>query len=211
MTPAAQRLQPRVENLRDHLRRATHEWHVRLNHHPLLAGLSRPDYPRSSYVSVLIAYHEFYRVVEAAIETAIARLSPGFDYASRRKLGWLEADLAALGVCPDTLPPWPGQLPRVPGIETLGDLVGALYVIEGSTLGGQVISRHLLRQHGMGRENGARFFHAYGPDVEARWLDYLAWAESLASREIQTDAGNHAVAWFRFMEALLDARGHTEH
>ena len=54
------------------LRDGTHAEHVRLNQHPLLAGITRPDYALTTYQLVLTAYFHFYRALEAAIDQALA-------------------------------------------------------------------------------------------------------------------------------------------
>jgi heme oxygenase len=73
--------------------------------------------------------------VEQALEAAgVAELLP--DWPARRRSHLLEADLAELGLeVPDPLQPPP--LPDTPAV------LGAVYVIEGSRLGGAVLKRSL--------------------------------------------------------------------
>jgi hypothetical protein len=48
-------------------------------------------------------------------------------------------------------PPWqPSALPTLLGLDDPGALIGTLYVIEGATLGGEVISRHLHKHLELG-------------------------------------------------------------
>jgi heme oxygenase len=195
-----------TESLRAALRTTTHVEHVRLNRHGLLAGLTRPDYPLSSYHLVLLAYHRFYAAVEAAIEAVPAAMNAGFDYQARRKRGWLDADLAYFQLDPQTAP---NTLPEALlglRLNSPGSLIGTLYVIEGSTLGGQVIARHLAEHLGLTATTGARFFTAYGPLIEQRWHEFLAWAETVQpADEIRRDACIQAQAMFHLLEDLLDA------
>ncbi|HEY9155092.1 MAG TPA: biliverdin-producing heme oxygenase, partial [Opitutaceae bacterium] len=68
--------------------------------------------------------------------------------AGREKTVWLREDLAALGVSS-------GDIDALPRCEELPDLtsaaraLGSFYVWEGSTLGGQIISRHLREKLGI--------------------------------------------------------------
>jgi heme oxygenase len=150
---------------------------------------------------VLAVYHGFYGAVEAGLLARIAADAIPFSYRERRKLPWLVQDLHALG---DELPS-----PRVvaPGWDPadVADLVGVLYPIEGSTLGGQVISRHLRDNLGLTPERGARFFYGYGPDTARRWDAFCAFAEQLAG---DPDACRRAAAVagrvFTVLEGLLD-------
>jgi heme oxygenase len=49
-----------------------------------------------------------------------------------------------------------------------------LYVTEGATLGGQIISRHLEQTLGLSARRGAAFFGSYGLQVGAMWRTFCA-------------------------------------
>ena len=200
-TPGNESTPEGLNTVRHQLRQATHAAHVRLNLHPLLAGLTRANFPLSQYRSILGAYHRFFSVVEPALLDVLAASGGVFSYADRRKLPWLALDITALG---DALaPPETGRVIEVPG--DLAELVGTLYAIEGSTLGGQVISRHLQANLGLTPERGARFFTAYGADTEARWAAFCAYAEGLAGDPVQCRrAEEAALNVFNTLEVLLD-------
>lgn len=53
-------------------------------------------------------------------------------------------------------------------------VLGCLYVIEGATLGGQVITRHLLATHGITPETGGAFFAGYGAETGPHWQAFGA-------------------------------------
>lgn len=114
------------------LREATHDAHVRLNHHPLPAGIVRAGYSRAAYVKVLLAYYHFFRPLEAAIEGYMAGSALDFNYAARRKTPRLAADLGALRVDADD----PAWLPLRP--------LGAIEIMSAAQLVG---TRH-VRIHG---------------------------------------------------------------
>lgn len=192
-------------NCRSLLRDATHAAHVRLNHHRLLAGMLRPGYERASYARVLVAYFHFYRTLEAAIERYLDQVKLGFDYGTRRKTAWLASDLRVLGIDPDA-PDWlPPQAPAGVAILSAPQLVGALYTIEGSTLGGQLIARHLALNLGLTPASGARFFHGYGARTPARWTHFLSFMETQCEGDAErAQAARSAGATFAAMEGLLD-------
>ncbi len=63
-------------------------------------------------------------------------------------------------------------LPRCSRILSLPDLaqaLGCLYVLEGATLGGQVLSRRSAEPFGFTRAHGCAFFHRYGDQVGPLW------------------------------------------
>ncbi len=186
--------------VRRRLRLATHGDHVRLNRHPMLVGLTRKGFPLEQYGAILSAYHRFYEAMEPALLECIAAERVPFSYLERQKLPWLAADLAVLG---RPLPEAPAG--GIPLPMDRADLIGVLYAIEGSTLGGQVIGRHLAHGLGFTAARGARFFNAYGADTAARWAGYCAFAEIIADDEAACRrAGAAAGRVFNAIENLLD-------
>jgi heme oxygenase len=83
----------------------------------------------------------------------------------------LRDDLRALGVEDlDSLP----DCQNLPELSDLAQGFGCLYVLEGSTLGGQFISRHVGKVLGVTPEvgGGGRYFHAYGEQTGAMWREF---------------------------------------
>ena len=59
-------------------------------------------------------------------------------------------------------------LQRIPTPNSDSLAFGCLYVMEGATLGGQVIGRHVRQTLGVTPETGGRFHAAYGDRTEAQ-------------------------------------------
>ncbi len=203
MEDAAQPPEPSPDDpwvVRRALGRATRADHARLNRHPLVTGITRPGFPLVRYGMILRAYHRFYAAMEPALLECIGRLGVPFDYVPRVKLPWLRSDLQALSL---GLPEAPARGLFEPVEDS--DLIGILYAIEGSTVGGQVVARHLAEHLGLGPDTGARFFNAYGPGTTDRWREFCAFAETIAGdparcRRAATAAGSV----FAALENLLD-------
>jgi heme oxygenase len=117
------------------------------------------------YKRLISRFWAFYAAFEPVLPYAELAES-GLDYDQRRKLQWLEADAKILGL--DT----PGTFEDLPELTTLPKVFGSLYVIEGSTLGGAVISRHLNQHLGLTPENGGAFYASYGPMVGPMWKQF---------------------------------------
>ena len=196
---------PNAADFRRQMRRLTHDAHVRLNRHPLLAGITKPGFPLSQYGHVLTTYYHLYKSVECAIEGFIAQNDITFDYARRRKLPWIEADLLALKIDPG-VEPFAGAT-QISAIEitSLPQLIGTLYPLEGATLGGQVISGHLVATAGLTANSGARFFNGYGSATEQRWTEFWTFSEASCPHPSNQElAGHTALDLFLCVEGLLD-------
>lgn len=89
------------------------------------------------------------------------------------KAAWLREDLLALGLNPAAIEALP-RCTELPAIDTPEKALGVLYVFEGSTLGGQLISRHLENVVGLKDGVGYRYFRSYGPEVGRRWKAFGA-------------------------------------
>jgi heme oxygenase len=126
-------------------------------------GLSREE-----YIATLVAFYRFYQSLEPKLERF--DFSPfGYDFFKRRRLPLLENDLQALGFSElRDIPIWSG----LPNLETIAEGFGCLYVVEGSSLGGQVILRHLRSKLNLDESNGASFFNIYGPQTGEMWKDF---------------------------------------
>ncbi len=128
------------------------------------------------YTRLLAALLGFYAPLEdsvAQVQAATQRIALPLI----RRAGLLERDLHALG--------WaPAQVPRcgeMPTLSTANHAAGAIYVVEGACLGGQVIARAVRRRFGFGQENGAAFFSGDGVQTGARWRQVLLWLEERES------------------------------
>lgn len=101
------------------------------------------------------------------------------------KSGWLEADLRALGVGrPEQLP----RCERLPDLPDRAAVLGCSYVLEGATLGGQIISRHVASRFGLSAESGGRFFHGYGDRTGEMWKTFTATVRSFVELTGEEDA-----------------------
>jgi heme oxygenase len=207
LTPTAYSDSTRPDSLHQLLRARTQAAHERLNQHPLLAGLTQPGYPLRSYWLVLSAYYHLYSAMEALIESASDELKSRFAYAPRRKHGWLRQDLVdSFHIDPEDAFWRPNREFLPIRIEDQAELVGALYVIEGATLGGQVISRQIQASRlGVTADHGGRFFHGYGEEATSRWNEFLSFAEQACPAAAQREKAVHsALAVFAEVEAALD-------
>lgn len=155
---------------------------------------------RAGYRDLLGRLHGFHAVWEPAIGQALAD-DPFFD--ARRRLAALDADLHHLGLSPGAI----AVLPRPEAVAIAGPAaaMGALYVLEGSTLGGRMIGRHIAALHGIDGD-GLAYYRAHGPRTGAMWSAFRAALDDLSGDPVaEADALASAVAAFDGMRLWLCA------
>jgi heme oxygenase len=160
------------------LRDATQPAHTRLHAHPALGAVQAGTIDRTSYRALLSRLYGFHSAFEAA-----AHIVP------ERSL-WLIADLTTLGVEDQAV----AALPRcqdLPGLETPHRKLGALYVVEGSTLGGRELAKRLDHLFGPGERDGRHFFSGREADSGRAWR---AFTDRLDDAAEQTSARTEMIA-----------------
>lgn len=115
----------------------------------------------------------FYEPLEAQLLALPWWGAVEFDYAPRHKTPRLQQDLLALGDTESTMAALP-RCERLPPMTNPAQLWGCLYVIEGATLGGQIIIKHLSTRLGLTAVSGASFFDGYGPQTGSSWKAFCA-------------------------------------
>ena len=127
-----------------------------------------PSLTRHRLAQVLDAMHGFWRAAEAGLDDWAVRCpedAEGVDWPRRRRASLFATDLRHLGAPASDAAP---LLPSVPGTD---EALGRLYVLEGSTLGGVFIDRHLA---GLPELAGVtvRSFSPYGSETGAMWAKF---------------------------------------
>jgi heme oxygenase len=115
-----------------------------------------------AYCGLLRSLWQLHAGYDAAF-AAQAWSGSGIDFARRRRSDMLLADLSVLGVL--TAPAAPPSVP----MHGLFDAIGCLYVIEGSTLGGQIIFHRVRERLGASADGAASFFRGYGAETGGMW------------------------------------------
>lgn len=119
---------------------------------------------RDGYRALLARFWGLHVVLEPALADALQ--DPTF-FNPRRRLLHLAADLTVLGLDEASI----GALPRafIPLPYDRDQAFGALYVLEGSTLGGQVIAKQVGRMLGLSPDHGCRYYAAHGRETGPMW------------------------------------------
>lgn len=168
---AGQRARAGATSIMETLREATrgeHEWMERS------LDLKQGSLSVESYVRLLELLYGYYEPVERRLQTIseLSQLVPDLD--RRRKVPLLVFDLHYWKRDERRLP----LCSSIPMIFDRLDALGSLYVLEGATLGGQVLSRWFQNELGITADTGGAFFHGYGSGTTSMWR---AFGSSMAT------------------------------
>lgn len=158
----------------ERMRAALRPYHDRIEQ---TVNLLDPAITREDYAAFVTRTFAFVEPCEAALRAA-AGAPPG-DLDARWKTPLLRDNLSALGIDADAVAARPGAGER-PGLERWPAALGYLYVIEGSTLGGQVLLRSLVPRLSLTRAETV-FLRSYDEDVGGMWKAFLATLDAALS------------------------------
>ena len=154
------------------------------------------------YRALLGRFLGFYESAEARLAPVLGEMA-GLNFADRRKTELIKADLRVLGFDDAAI----DALPRYMGLERLSDIptaLGSMYVLEGATLGGQYVSKHIQSILDVRPGEGCSFFNSYGDNVGPMWKAFKDILSTSAESDLdQTtliasarDTFRHFNEWF---------------
>jgi heme oxygenase len=171
MPPEAASTPARPPALLARLKAETAPLHARIEQ---VVPLLRPGLDRRGYRDYLARLFGYLGPLEVALQRfAAAFAEDGVDLVARDKSELLAQDLLVLGASAAELL----DLPRcraLPATPSLAEAWGCLYVLEGSTLGGQVIQRTLGPRLSLSPGAGLRFLCGYGERTGSTWKEFAA-------------------------------------
>lgn len=189
---------PKAEILKT-IKSETRDLHARVEN---LVPVFSESFVLADYRRLLERFYGFYAAFEPLVERldSLAEILP--DWPERRRLPLLEEDLLWLG----HVKPGVAKLAvcsEVPPVHTPALAIGALYVTEGSTLGGQIICRHLVRSLHIAPQKGATFFYGHGEETGPKWKIFTEALCRLATDGNESQIVQSAVDTFKAMELWL--------
>lgn len=143
----------------------------------------RVDLDLGTYRGWLERLQAFHSSFESALDD-VGASSLVADLDSRKKSGLLEADLMALGFPVTRRRSMSSSLPK---LTSRARILGSLYVIEGSTLGAQLITRHLEKFLPPDAHGALAYFRGYGPETGRRWMTFASLVRHHLTDEVEIE------------------------
>ncbi len=158
---------------------------------------------REAYRAVLVQFYGFYAPLEASLCRVEGLALAVSDVAARLKTDLIARDLVALGVSAHELPTLP-RCSDLPALPDVAHALGCLYVLEGASLGGQIIARQLAAGPGVTADSGGAFFSGYGPETGQMWRSFgIGLAAYATTPECEARIVTAARETFRAFERWL--------
>jgi len=162
------------------------------------------DLPLDRYVRILQGFECFLSAWEPAVAAVLTPASREW-FSGRSRLAFVRQDLAVLAPGAS-----PGPAPALPALPNRSAAFGAMYVLEGSALGGQVIARRVAERFGFDGQRGAAYFHGFGDRTGALWREFRERLEAEVDPAHRGDACAAAVGTFDALQQHFEAVLHDE-
>ncbi|WP_431061195.1 biliverdin-producing heme oxygenase [Pseudomonas abietaniphila] len=165
--------------------------------------LTHPDLDRDAYQRIIQAYYGFHAPLQRQIERFHA---PRLAQPERQKVPALVKDLRALGLSDAQIDALP-MCADLPPINGEADLLGVMYVMEGATLGGQVLRRIIADRLAIDADSGGEFLDVYGRDTGRLWKAFLTRLADFDHPDDNPQVVESACATFALFARWLECNG----
>jgi heme oxygenase (biliverdin-IX-beta and delta-forming) len=163
------------------LRQATRSDHERVEGAiPLMQPDLKPDFYCAVLQRLLGVVQAWEQIAEVGLPKELL-----FLLQERRRSPLLRQDLSTFGSSMSVIPQ-----PVLPRFASTAEWLGAMYVMEGSRLGGQLIAKHVRKTLSLESDQGVLFFTGFGSATRASWEDFLKTMDSEVPQE-DTDKAIH--------------------
>ena len=158
------------------LRSGTATHHARTE---ALVPVLDPALGLTGYGAILLRFRVSYAVLEHML-AQVPQWPADFDVRAGHRGALLDRDLAWLQSCGALADESFDFAAAAPAgeVPTLPQAIGIAYVLEGASLGGQVILRHLGPRLGISATEGARFYAGEGAGTARRWRAFGAMVDA---------------------------------
>jgi heme oxygenase len=150
----------------ENLRKRTKEEHQQLDHYlyPFIQQIRTTE----DYSRLLKVFYGFFKPMQAQFDLYLSN-DVISQYEFRRKPEWLLQDLASIDEKIHLIP----QCSVLPAIDNQASAFGSFYVLEGSSMGGQIIAKKIRENLGYKTDDAISFFKGYGENSGNMWKNFL--------------------------------------
>ncbi|MEM1137118.1 MAG: biliverdin-producing heme oxygenase, partial [Bacteroidota bacterium] len=154
------------------------------------------------YSELILKQFYLHKALEQQFENILtAKEKQQLRLGERKKVHLLKYDMLELDIDEKML--CFNKVPQL-AINNLEEAIGAMYVLEGSTLGGAVIRRKLEKNLQIQRNSSFNFYGCYGENTGSFWKAFIMQATIIGKTpKSQEKIVNKAVETFKYFEDIL--------
>ena len=190
-------------NLHQRIKKATQDYHQKIEQTPLLKKLIHRQACLADYKNLLLKYYTFIY----PCEQEVCRLERSeFNFKDRLKNVFLQHDLSILGVQADHFIALKYSN-DIPPLSNKGHILGYFYVMEGATLGGQILLPIIDNILSLSIPKANSYFSGYGRSTHIKWQEFCNHLNKYSKDErMVKDAIDAAIATFTCFDKWLSLK-----
>lgn len=177
------------------LRADTRPYHDAVEQNPFNRALTAGTVTTAITARFLSRMYGFVQPYETQLREQAGQFGPAWQLDQRYRAPLILEDLVQLGYLAEPL-----LCPSLPPLHTLPQLLGAMYVLEGSTLGGQVIARQLATASIAGRT----YFTGRAGRAGPLWKSFCQQLEAIETDQTRAAIAASAVHTFQILTTWLN-------
>ncbi|MFS0856477.1 biliverdin-producing heme oxygenase [Paenibacillus taichungensis] len=199
-----------ASTIMERLKSETAHYHRQVEQNEYAKAIMNQTVSLGEYKKYLEKFYGFLKPLEEQAVQQPFWESTGLDIGIRGKANLLENDLRNLGASEEEI----SQVPLckdLPDISTPARLFGYLYVIEGSTNGGQIMTKRLSQFLPIDANRGLEYFNAYGTETRTRWAEFTELLRQSITAEEDHDIMVHTASeTFRLLDQWINTDTNTD-
>lgn len=180
-----------MDLLHNKLQLATQTTHAQIEKIPLLRKIITQSITLPEYHQLIKKFYGFIAPCEAECKHSPHQL----HFADREKTPLIEQDLVTFGITEQSRDNI-SRCSQLPSLSEYENILGYLYVMEGSTLGGMIITQHLQHHLQLTPDQGLRYFYGYGSQTKMMWKTFCETLNRVTDSQQQNKIIQSAQATF---------------
>ena len=195
--------------LMDRLKAETFKAHEQTEAIPFNACIMAKTMPQPRYAAQLDCWHRLHVVLESALASSDNQAVQAVWNGTAKRAPLLQDDLDWHVEADTPAEAKQATTDMVDWVNTIAGedpvcLLGVLYVLEGSTLGGMILRKCIAQMYGITADEGLAYYSAHGNEVMPNWMQFKArMNEAVTCPEDQDRIVETACTTFQYIADVL--------
>ena len=166
------------KDFREVLKDVTKVYHDRIESTPLAVSLASGNVYLQKYVDYLWHLYKLHLDLENKAKSFSEWEKWGIVIKDRQRAHLLKKDIDSLDLVPNQYQSYQDFSKN----WSFANIVGAMYVLEGSTMGGQILSQRLENIKSKNGQGATNYFKAYEKETMTMWMKYVEFLNEFSNK-----------------------------